>query len=110
MTFSMASPYAGIWLAAFRSSPGYSACRLQKPDAELLRSVATHHAGDNVVRHVGLREHGNRIVGRCRVVLRITRAPDHLLGEIVRHLLDEPLLRVEAKHHLALFPHLLGVC
>ena len=62
----------------------------------------------SVLRHVGAGKHRDRVPCAGGVVVRIARAPDDLVGKIVRQLLDQPLLGVKAQHDVAVLPHLFG--
>src|ERR1700735_807988 len=78
-------------------------------DAELLRGVAAQHSSHRGLRDIRGGHLLNRVPCAGRILMRITRSPNDLLGEILGQLENQPLLRVKAEHDLALLPHLFGV-
>src|SRR5580698_1162967 len=78
-------------------------------DAELLGGVAAQHSSNRGLRDIRRGHLLNRVPRAGRILMRITRAPHDLLGEILGRLENQPLLRVEAEHDLAFLPHLFGV-
>src|SRR5215471_12132197 len=93
------SPYG----SSARNSRGRFPKRL---DSELPDRVAAHHARNQRLRYIGGAQAGQCIPGARCIVMRIARAPNHLAGEVLRQLLDHPLLGIEAEHDVAVLPHL----
>src|ERR1700722_1032934 len=76
---------------------------------ELLRRVSAEHPYEYRFFHSRACEDLDRLRRTRGVLMRIARSPNHLLSEVMRQLLYQPLFRIEAQHHVSLFPQLLGV-
>src|SRR5579871_376061 len=98
------SPEASLCLGA-----AGSCIDLHQLDPELRRRVTAHHARQRRLVDARARECLDGFERAGRVVIGVARSPDDLVREVVRQLLYQPFLGVEAEHHVALFPHFLGV-
>src|SRR5580704_7865993 len=96
-----------VWLLGrYAGDPRLST--LERFNAKLMDGVRPHHFRYQSFGDIGAREHRDRVPGACRIVVRITRAPDHFGGKVMWQFLDHPLLGIEAEHHIAVLPHLFG--